>query len=266
MGYNQPQYADSGGGLSAHLEGVVPLILILVVGLLVAVNLNVVDIGGLPFSDSQSSILIVGNPSAETVNALQSFDARGMNISTTTLGNVNSILPGTLAGFDTIILEGNQFLGRTARSEVLKFVNKGGRLVVVKNAATRVEDDASILGWEYIFGDTMPVACAPFVHGDSGSCKTVLTVEGKFLPAGQTSHPILQGVKVYPQTGFDTWQVLDVTPLETPIAFIQTAENNLYPAIVVRQNVFGGKIIYFNYSPGKANMTGVFLNALEWLN
>ncbi|MBR9706817.1 MAG: hypothetical protein GOV15_00075, partial [Candidatus Diapherotrites archaeon] len=107
-------YPPERSGLAAHMEGVVPLILIVVVGLLVAVNLQIIDIGGIGLGSSQTSILIVGTPSAETVNALKSFDAKGMNISTTVLGNVNSILPGTLAGFNVILLEGNQFLSRTA--------------------------------------------------------------------------------------------------------------------------------------------------------
>lgn len=264
MGYDY--YESPKDKIMAHMEGIVPLILIIVVGLLVAINLNIINISGLPFAKQQINVLVIGTPTDATVEALRSFDAKGMNVSMTTLSNVNSILPGTLAGFDTIILQGNKFLSRTARTEVLKFVNKGGKLILVQNAATRVEGDESILGWDYVFGDLMPVTCAAFVQPESGSCKTISTIQGKFLPAGQSAHPILQGVKVYPQTGYTTWQVLDITPLETPIAYIQGADDSLYPAIVIKESIFGGKVIYFNYDPGMENMTGVFLNTLQWLN
>jgi len=263
MGYDYGDYDDGGwkSKLSYHMESVVPLILILIVGLLVAVQLGIIDIGGLG-GGSNVNVLVIGNPDAATMKVLQSDEASSMGIIAGSPIDPNDVYPETLANYDIILLEGNQYMSRTAREAIKQFVERGGSLILVKNAATKVPESPETGDWSYVFGDMMPVKCRSSAL-TSSNCPNLISVQAQFIPLN-IQHPILQGATKYPEKGTKTFQVVDIIANGGErVAYLKTPEGNTYPAIIIKTNFPNGKIVYFNYDPGE--LSGIFLNTLAWL-
>ena len=251
-----------GSGKSHYLESVVPLVLILIVGFLVALNLGFLDrvplIEGIT-GEKVSNVLLVGTPSSETRSVLTSEDAKASKINVAGPIDPENVFKQNLANYNIVLIQGNPFMPRHVRETLKEFVQKGGKLIIVQNAATQVKGSTEASDWSYVFGETVPVKCSLSPTDKPGACTTIISVQGQFFPLDQ-EHAIVKGISATETRG---WQILNVTSTGRDIAFIRGTDNKFYNAITVQTNLVGGKVVYFNYDPGL--LRGVLLNTVDWL-
>jgi len=257
--------APVGGGMMPrfNLEGLIPLILLVIIGVASLNYFGVIEIPFLPTGNSHVQLLFIGEPSFEEKVVL---DNLGYFLTyrirdASTFGNSAS---EELQQYDIIILDQT----RTQKSvtvslgeAVQKYVQKGGKLMVVLNSgvyqsvglagATAVD----AIGWKANFGDIVPAECV--LGSDSvpvceeGREKTVV---GRIYRQDY-DHPIMRGVEIAPPMNLTpyTLKTLEIQAAQggKTIAYIK-AENTpqSFPAIIEKKNFPLGDVIYFNYDPG----------------
>lgn len=261
-----------GGKFKYHLEGLVPLILVLIIGVVLAVKFGLI---AMPFQESSLNLLIVGLPSHSTKQVLdQSNDFvkyRTMDPELLVRG-----ASSLLSEYDAVLLDQSQLADKSITfslgDALTEYVKKGGTLVVVANSGIYLRDragniDPSVIGWEALLGDVMPVNCLPNITMEP-SCITPISIYGRIYPTGASEdHPIMQGVLAYPAKEFppQPFYLLNVNLEESAneIAYIENIDTGAsYPGII-EQRRFVGKVIYFNYDPGMS--PPLFLNTLRYL-
>src|SRR3989344_578125 len=264
-----------GGGVvgrSTHLESSIPLILIIILAIFIAGNFGIINLGDIPFIGStfggqQIRVGVVGTPSTGLKSYLISSDAQFAKIKYAWNLRAESLrATGSLKLFDVIVLQGQPICDRTSRRIITGWVRGGGKLIVVGDACTRVNDDNSVLGWDIgvgLLGEIMPVKIGgltsqaePIKYGCSS---------GTFTWA-QFDSPIRSGAKDYLFSG----RTIETIPYNGNIvAYIDCGSSGrgstaTTPAIVESSSLLGGKVIYFSYDPGvNGDAAGrtVFLNA-----
>ncbi|MFH1750389.1 MAG: hypothetical protein ABH863_01795 [Candidatus Micrarchaeota archaeon] len=264
-------------GKSSHLESSIPLILIIILAIFVAGNFGIINLGDIPGigpilgGGNQVRVAVIGTPSVGLKNYLISKDAQLAKIKYA--GNLRAeslSATGSLKLFDVVILQGQPVCDRTPRRIISEWVRGGGKLIVVGDACTRVNDDNSVLGWDIgvgLLGDVMPVKVGgltsqaePIKYGCSS---------GTFTWA-QFDHSIRSGAKDYPFSG----RTIETIPYNGNIvAYIDCGSSGrgstaTTPAIVESSSLLGGKTVYFSYDPGiNGDAAGrtVFINTLKYL-
>lgn len=264
--------------IGAHLEGLIPIILILIIGFFLALKFGVIDnrtpiIGTLadvlqPIAgQGKVRMLIIGSTSQEVVDIInERRDKIEYLIRTTDSLERNPV--EQLANFDIVMLdqseEANKEVSKKLGEAMQRFVKNGGKLILVGDSGIRRPDTFDVIGWRNTFGDIIPVECDR-VANNIPTCTNPLLVNGKLLRSDER-HRIMQGIDQYPADPFRnaTFRVLDVTPTGRELAYIQSAglDKKQYPA-VVEKNLVIGKVIYFNYNPGVTR--GIFESTLNYI-
>mgnify|MGYP001598953331 CR=1 FL=1 len=272
-------YPQGGGSFPSnvgfHLEGFIPIILVIIILLFLAIRFDVIDsntpvIG--PLADlfegsaKPSQMLILGATSQEVIDTLNQNDDLVRYVIRTPESLTRSPRE-ILSQYDIVMLdqsqEANKEVAREVGEEIQRYVNTGGKLIVVLDSGIRRPGAFDVIGWENTFGDIVPVSCDRIIE-EIPVCLNRLNVRGK-LYSVDDDHPIMRGIPVFPaQPGFDAvFEVFDVSPLGKELAFIQDPyTKKSFPAVVEKPSLVG-KSIYFNYNPGITR--GIFESTLRYL-
>lgn len=270
-----PEPSSFPSKLGFHLEGFIPLILIVVILLFLAIRFDVIDsntplIG--PVADlfeggaQPVRMLVLGATSQEVIDVLNQNDDLVRYV-VRTPDSIERSPREILADYDIVMLDQSQEakkeIAREVGEEIQRYVNTGGKLIVVLDSGIRRPGAFDVIGWENTFGNIVPVSCDRIVE-EVPVCLNKITVRGK-LYAVDDDHAILRGITVFPaDPGYNAvFEVLDVSPTGRELAFIQDPfTKKSYPAIVEKPQLVG-KSIYFNYNPGITR--GIFESTLRYL-
>jgi len=271
----EPMPEDFGGGgtgvqskLKYSLEGIIPLILIIIIVAFLGHQFGFWNIPGLTDREPMQ-MLIIGSPSVEFQNVLNQskdlvrFDVRKADRLTT---NAEEIL----AEYDIVVLdqhlEADKEVSRQLGEAIQKYVSSGGKFILVMDSGIRRTNDAAILGWEATFGSIVPVTCDKEGASDQPSCLIKIHVQGKIY-RDDYKHPIMKGIDEAPREGGAYLiETLPVNINGKQVAWIEKYpfenQSNQFPAIVEKKLVVG-KSLYFGYDPGISK--GIFDATLKYL-
>lgn len=260
-------YYGGGGRFGYHLEGVIPLILIIVIAAVAGSYLGLWDI---PFISQHDPIktLIIGTPS---VQSLSVYDQEKELIKYT-IRSADSMKLNPeefLSQFELVILDqsaqAEKYIPRQLGEALTSYVQKGGKLITVMNSGIFRKGDIGIVGWQGTFNsDVVPVDCVPDMYGQP-SCVQPIFVTGQLWRA-DFDHPIMKGIEVYPalqEIGGIQFETFLVSSTGNEIAWIQAVNTPEYYPGIVEKRLLLGKSVYFNYDPG--NTPGILTNALKYL-
>ena len=271
-------YYDGGlkSKLTRNLEGLIPLILIIIIAVFLAQRFDIIDIPFLGGSEPMQ-MLVVGMPSAEMLSMLdQEKDLLNYRIKDAAALNVSP--EEQLAQYDIVLLD--QHMGstayqhavsRTVGEAIANYVRSGGKLIVVLDSGiyqsggfsgTGVASD--VIGWKATFGDIVPVECDREIN-DVPSCKQAIAITGRIFRQDY-DHRIMEGIEVAPSDPrLPPLSIFsfNVKPVGNELAYIKNEVGQQYLPAIVERRGFIGKSIYFNYDP--ALTPGVWVNTLEYL-
>ena len=175
-----PEGGDEGmppmGGLkskaSYHLEGIIPLIIIVIIIVFAGTWLGLWDLPWLPWNEEPADMLVVGNPSFETRYVLDSAkdivryrirDAASLEKSPTE----------QIAQYDIVMIDqssqANKEISAQLGEAIESWVKKGGKLIIVKDSGIYQKGAAEVIGWKATFGDVVPVECG-ILENEVPSC------------------------------------------------------------------------------------------------
>lgn len=266
---------DSYGGTVKHREVLLPIIILLIIGVVILGKTTSL-LCGVPVlsdlfcgtdrvmiavvGDFNADAAAVGMPTIVKAPELQTqldgavaaasnvfymvYDAEALEFAGKTILNT----------YDVVILVGDRHFSRTVRTALEQFIDNGGRLIVIGDAATRDPEDLAILGWGNIIG--IPVELKMDADIDNP-----IELDDATLMSVTPDHPIMQGYQY--QIRMDelgkkectNLQLQEVIPGQSDqvVAFMtgqyEGARKDMV-AIVEGNNWLGGKTFYFAFDPG----------------
>ena len=262
--------------LGTHLEGLIPLILILIIGFFLAVSFGVIDSGTpilgqvvdvFDIGNQPTKMLIIGNTSQEVIDTLNdNRDIIDYDLKTTQTLERNP--EEQLAYYKIVMLdqseEASKEVSKKLGEAIQKFVKSGGKFILVLDSGTRRPDTFDVIGWKNTFGDIVPVECDRIINNQP-TCTNRLVVRGQLLREDE-DHKIMEGIEIYPANPSltATFETFDIAVDGKEIAYIKSSgiDGKSYPGIVEKNRVIG-KSIYFNYNPGRTR--GIFESTLDYL-
>lgn len=275
-----PEPAGMGGGIkyavTRNLEGLIPVILILVIGFFLAVQFDVITsstpvvgmVADLIKGKSQpANMLIIGATSQDVITILD--DSRDLVVyRIMDPASLDRNPKEQLAYYDIVLLDqseqANKSVSRELGEAIEAYVKRGGKLIVVLDSGITRPGAPDVAGWKNTFGSVVPVNCDRVINNQP-VCMNRISVRGKVYSEDE-EHPIMRGISVAPADPYvyEYFEVLDVTTDGKEIAYIEDAgpTKKQYPAIVEKKLVIG-KSIYFNYNPGTTR--GIFESTLRYL-
>ena len=262
--------------LTRNLEGLIPLILIIIIAAFLGHRFGIWTI---PFLGGNDTIqmLVIGQPSADMLSMLDQ-DKDLLYYRTRDASSLNVAPEEQLAQYDIVMLD--QHMGSTAfdhsisrqAGEALEnFVKTGGKLIVVMDSAiyrsggmygTGIASD--IIGWKATFGSVVPVEC-DISQNDAKTCVQPIHIVGRLF-RNDFDHKIMEGIEVAPaDPRFPPLTIVtfDVKPSGNQIAYIKNEVTQSYYPAIVEKRLLIGKALYFNYDP--ALTPGIWQNTLEYL-
>lgn len=272
--------APAGGGrrgMNFNLEGLIPLIILVVIGILSLNYFQVITLPYLPQNEGHIQVMVIGNPSAgEKVTLDNSGD-----LLTYVTRDPTTFYFGAeeeLSQYDIVILDQASSPSRSVTTALGKavetYVKKGGKLIVVQNSGIYQDvglmglTAVDVVGWRATFGDIIPADC-PLDQDSIPTCSEGKgeTVVGRIWRQ-DIDHPIMAGIQMSPPGDKPPYSMV-VYPVQAAeggktIAFIKSEVTpKAYPAIIEKKSFPMGKVVYFNYDPGLS--PGIFRNTLEYL-
>lgn len=262
--------------IAYNLEGLIPLILIVIIGFFLAVHFNIITsstpvIGVaadlITGKSAPANMLIIGASSQEVIDVLN--DSRDLvHYIIKTAESLERNPAEQLANYDIVMLDQSEQSDKSVSRElgeaIEAYVKRGGKLIVVGDSGIYRPGAYDILGWENTFHGIVPVNCDRVVN-DMPVCLNKIAVRGKIY-SEQEKHPIMLGIPVAPADPalYEYFETFDVSPTGKELAYIQDMgpTKKSYPAIV-EKNLIIGKSIYFNYNPGITR--GIFESTLRYL-
>ncbi|MBU0635650.1 hypothetical protein KKE06_01360 [Candidatus Micrarchaeota archaeon] len=264
-------YLPSGGGLKsrlgANIEGLIPLILIIIIAAYAGSKLGFWSI---PYvdSDDPAYMLIIGEPSHELKNILD----EDKDLVRYTVRDAYSMAVSPeqqLQQYQIVMLDqskqADKSVPRVLGDAIKEWVKKGGKFIVVKDSGIYRAGAADVIGWKATFGDIMPVECN-LEKDYVPTCTKPIRITGKIFRQ-DFKHQIMEGIEVAhaDPDGVYFLETFNVVPVGNQVAYIQNMTTPAYYPGVVEKTWFGiGKVIYFNYDPGATK--GVFENTLRYLS
>ncbi len=263
-----PDYPEHGfkSRLTANLEGLIPLILILII---VAYAGDKIGLWNIPFLGAKEPIrmLVIGDMSHDLKRVLDE-DRDLIRYSVRSADSMRVAPKDQLVQYKIVMLNqstlADKTVSRSLGEAVQDWVKQGGKLIVVLDSGIYRQGAVDVIGWQATFGDLMPVSC-DYEKDMVPSCTRPVHVTGRIYRL-DWKHRIMEGIEIAPAEPdlalfLETY---NVTPTGNQIAYIQSATNNAYYPGIVEKTWFGiGKVIYFNYDPGKTK--GILENTLEYL-
>jgi|GEM_PF-667085 len=271
-------YAPSGGG-TRFFESAVPLVLIVILAVFIAGKLGVVDFSEVPVLNSvfpapKTVVAVVGRSSATMRDLMASEDFRALGVYFAGDIDQKVVYPGALRNFDIVMAMGDPFCDRVARKVIADRVKAGGKLIVIGDACTRVNDDRSAVGWDIgigSLGDVMPVKIGGVSHELDPWVTAPVTGKLKIV---EVDHPMFNGVKNFQFNSVITGITVPTTNSNI-LAYVDSSSIGIPTrpalfAIIESRGLLAGKVIYYAYDPStmaQFQQTGrnMFLNALLYL-
>lgn len=270
-------HALGGVAKRMNLEGLIPLILLVIIGVASLNYFGIVDVPYLPKGNDRIQILFIGAPSMgekialDRLNYFVNYRVRDA----ASFGNASS---EELHQYDIVFLDQSTMADKSVSvglgDAIQKYVTKGGKLIVVLNsgiyqsAGFNGYTAADVIGWKATFGTIIPAEC---VAGSDGvpTCRdgSEISVVGRIWEQVY-DHPIMQGIETAPPIGEAPYQLrtlgIQADSGATTLAYIK-AENTpqTFPAILEKKSFPLGDVIYFNYDPGLT--TGILTNTINYL-
>lgn len=262
----EPYYGGGGSRFGYHLEGLIPLILIIIIAVVAGSYLGLWEI---PFISEHKPInaLIIGKPSS---NTLAVFDQQKKLIQYGQARSAESLKVNPhqiLSQYNLVILDQStlpyKYIPRQLGEALTSYVTKGGKLIVVMNSGIMRKGDIGIVSWRGAFNsDIVPVNCIRETDTGMPTCLEPVLVSAQLLSI-RLDHPIVAGIEVWPAIGSINFETFAVSSLGNEIAYLQSINTpETYPGIVEKQ-ILLGKCIYFNYDPGLT--PGILENTLKYL-
>ena len=252
--------------ISYHLEGLIPILLILIIAFFLAARFGVITsttpiLGPLaslvPGAEKPATMLIIGTPSRYTMEVLSRNRELVYPITTRSAEAVSRSAEQQLAQYDIVLLDqsaqSNKEVSRALGAAVQKYVNSGGKLITVLDSGIREPNEFGALGWKTTFGNTIPVECRLESMTNQPGCTKKVTLNGRIFPGAYGwKHRIMRGIEQYPleQSKLIRETVLDITNTGNEIAYIEDARTKIQYTAISEAPTIVGKSIYFNYDPG----------------
>jgi len=263
------------GTSKLRLEGIIPIVIIVIVILLIAFKTNIFTGSSNLFGGNGSSVLIIGSPSPNLQMVINNAENKDI-IKEKRQITMDALLYNPterIKGYDIIILDqtlsADKSITRTAGEAITAFVKSGGSLVVVLNSGIERPGDASVIGWKPTFGDIIPVSCDPTLY-NVPSCKQQLRVNGIIYAnrynSKQGAYKIMYGIEKVPAleaAGLISTETYPITVEGTELAYLVDSRSGTYYPAIVEKPLLLGKVIYFNYDPGLSE--AIFINTLKYL-
>jgi hypothetical protein len=263
------------GTSKLRLEGIIPIVIIVIVILFIAFKTNIFTGSSNLFGGNGSSVLIIGSPSPNLQMVLNNAENKDI-IKEKRNVTMDALLYNPterIKGYDIIILDqtlsADKSITRTAGEAITSFVKSGGSLVVVLNSGIERPGDTSVIGWKPTFGDIIPVSCNPTLY-NIPSCKQQLRVNGIIYAnrynSKQGAYKIMYGIEKVPAleaAGLISTETYPITVEGTELAYLVDSRTGTYYPAIVEKPLLLGKVIYFNYDPGLAE--AIFINTLKYL-
>lgn len=260
-----------------NLEGLIPLILLVIIGVASLNYFGIVDVPYLPKGSERVQVLVIGTPSLGEKTALDNLNSF-LNWTSRDAASFGNAASETLQQYDIIMLDQSQSNDKSISvalsDSIQKYVQKGGKLIIVMNSAIYSSvgfqgyTAADAIGWQATLNKTSPAYCGAD-HLGVPSCKEgqEINVAGRIWRQDY-DHPIMQGIEVAPAMGDAPFR-LTTLPITADagaktIAYIKSENTpQTYPAILEKKAFPMGTVIYFNYDPGFT--TTILTNTINYL-
>lgn len=275
--------ADAGAPLGGavrrfNLEGLIPLILLVIIGVASLNYFGVIEVPYLPKGSSHLQVLVIGAPSLGEKIVLDNL-AYMLNYRVRDAATFGNAASEELHQYDIIILDQSNSADKGVSvalgQAIQNYVNKGGKLIVVlnsgiyQNVGLMGKQSIDVIGWKATFGNIMPADCvlgSDMIHTCDQSRN--ITVMGRIYRQDY-DHPLMQGIELSPPMN-EAPAALRTLAIQADegaktIAYIK-AENTpqTFPAILEKKRFpLGGTVVYFNYDPGLT--MGVLTNTIFYL-
>lgn len=242
-------YMPPGGGGKKfrNIEGVLPLILLIVIAFFVLQFLNVIPCVIPIGCGGEANVLVIGNPSNDVVRTLSGKEAQQKGIKYPINFDQSYITTDMLQNFEVVMLQGDPYFDMNTRDAVRDYVEGGGKIIVVGDAGSKHPQYSNVAGWAWPAGQGIPVP-AELIGEWEGVSDTSYGADLRFV---DINHPIVKGLKLVGSTLQVPSEVFKVTTEQggKTIAAIDTPEGAV-PAIV-EGGAGLGKVMYFAYDPGQ---------------
>jgi len=177
-----------------------------------------------------------------------------------------------LAEYDLVVLVGDREYKRPVKDAVEDYLAKGGKVLLIGDAALEDPDDPVAVGWGKM---GMPVRLKSYVEAPDG----IPTINfGTFtIQIATMHHPILevfegmvriQSEKFASQNNCMAGEFVQVDPKGArTVAFLSgesEGEEKYLPAIVETDSALGGKVVYFAFDPGCS--VNMMISTVEYLS
>jgi hypothetical protein len=272
-----PAPALAGAVKRFNLEGLIPLILLVIIGVASLNYFGIIDVPYLPKGSPRVQIMFIGEPSIGEKIALDNLayfvTYRTRDASTFSLASSEEF-----SQYDIVILDQTNISDKSVNvslgEAIQKYVQKGGKLIIVMNSGVYQSvgfngyTASDAVDWRATLGKIVPARCVAAYDGvPTCAAGREVPIVGR-IRAQDYDHPIMQGVEVAPTMDQPpiALSTLDIAPDEGAkrIAYVQ-AENTpkAYEAILEKKSFPMGTVIYFNYDPGLTQT--VFKNTIMYL-
>ena len=264
-----------------YMEAALPVALLIILALIFAVKMGFIDLSVIPgFSQPVSVMILTDNPSdpaiQNTIQVLQSESSYyKIKTRTMTLTPNKRIFAQQFADTDVIILyetDPKPTLSKEQRLELQKYLKAGGKMIVILNSGTYIPQcdilgtgcDPSArewVGWLYL-SDFMPVEC------DNEEACVPESIDDSVLYTIDPDNPIMKGFEQIELPSPTAIKRLQLSKTGTDVADIYEGgidnPKAVYLGITVSQNIFGGKVVHFNFEPWKIKY--VLVNTVLYLS
>lgn len=254
-----------------HLEGLIPLILILIIIAFLGAKFGFWNLPFLPGVNQKISMLVIGAPTPNVQTVLfENRDLIQYRIKDASALSINA--KEQLAQYDIVMLDqstlADKSISRQLGDSLENYVKTGGKLITVldsgiyRGGETGIAKD--VVGWRGTIGEVIPVDCTP-LNDNTPSCTQPISVRGQIIRS-DFSHPIMRGIESAPSVpGEEPYAIttFQVTTTGKEIAYIKNVVTPAYYPGIVEKNLVLGKSIYFNYDPGLT--PSIFEKTLEYL-
>ena len=261
-----------------NLEGLIPLILLVIIGIASLNYFGVIDVPFLPKGATRVQVLFVGEPSLGEKTTLDNL-SYFLTYRVRDAGSFGNAAVEEFSQYDIVIFD--QFSNSINKSITValgdalqKYVAKGGKIIFVGNSGIYQSvgyqgyTAADVVGWKATLGTIVPADCVPGKDGIP-TCKEgqEVSVVGR-LWRQDFDHPIMRGFETAPAIG-DAPLRLTTTEVQADtgarvIAYIKSESTpQTYTGILEKKHFPTGDVVYFNYDPGMT--IGILTNTINYL-